>query len=274
MKIKSKPPIPGGVGGYVCINYTNMKVLLSENEIKKLFLETEITMTEIESKKLETEYRIRLIELNRARFDRRNQEVLKNKKWELEGEELCWRPFLSCINMTHRWDITTDATFLCYRKEFVEYIYFKIELLSLNKIDEVITTKFLDDEDRRKRHEIRDTLTPVLIEQMYPFGKLFTGELETRYAVHLKEIHRGMHLNMPYKPGYGIHEWVRNKSLNWGSCTGWDITLDGKIACCRVGYDDYVNFEIELLSDQEMLDKSLITENEFQSKKAEIIGLV
>jgi hypothetical protein len=42
--------------------------------------------------------------------------------------------------------------------------------------------------------------------------------------------------------------------LCWGSSTGWDITRDGKIACCRVNYDDYVNFEIEILSPEQIAE--------------------
>ena len=40
--------------------------------------------------------------------------------------------------------------------------------------------------------------------------------------------------------------------LCWGSSTGWDITRDGKIACCRINYDDYVNFEIEIFSPEQV----------------------
>lgn len=55
-------------------------------------------------------------------------------------------------------------------------------------------------------------------------------------------------MNMKYKPRYGNINWVANQVLCWGSNTGWDITTDGKIACCRINYDDYVNFEIEVLT--------------------------
>jgi hypothetical protein len=75
-----------------------------------------------------------------------------------------------------------------------------------------------------------------------------TGFLEINYGIHLKQIQRGMHMNMRYKPRYGNLNWVANQVLCWGSNTGWDITTDGKIACCRINYDDYVNFEIEVLS--------------------------
>ena len=105
-----------------------------------------------------------------------------------------------------------------------------------------------------------------------------------------------MHMNMPYKPRYGSTGWVANQVLGWGSNIGWDVTLDGKIVCCRVHYDDYINFEVELLSDEEiesyklkyqqsdkslinrlatlteMLDKHLITEVEFQQKKTALLN--
>jgi hypothetical protein len=45
---------------------------------------------------------------------------------------------------------------------------------------------------------------------------------------------------------------MSNQVLCWGSSTGWDLTRDGKIACCRINYDDYVNFEIEILSHEQI----------------------
>ena len=107
-----------------------------------------------------------------------------------------------------------------------------------------------------------------------------------------------MHMNVRHKPRYGTIGWVANQVLAWGSSTGWDITLDGKIACCRVNYDDYINFEIEILSEREieeykskfsksdstlidrlstlktMLDNGLISAEEFNDKKKEIIASV
>ena len=78
---------------------------------------------------------------------------------------------------------------------------------------------------------------------MMPFSKVSCGYLETNFGIHLKQTQRGMHMNMRYKPRYGNINWVANQVLCWGSNTGWDITTDGKIACCRINYDDYVNFE-------------------------------
>jgi hypothetical protein len=77
--------------------------------------------------------------------------------------------------------------------------------------------------------------------------------------------------------------------------TGWGITTDGKIACCRINYDDYLNFEIEVLTPDQikeykkndpnnaddsfkklqvlkkMLDAGLISFQEYAIKKEEII---
>jgi hypothetical protein len=88
---------------------------------------------------------------------------------------------------------------------------------------------------------------------------------------------------------------VANQVLCWGSNTGWDITTDGKIACCRINYDDYVNFEIEALTQDQikeykknepnnaddsfiklqvlkkMLDTGLISFQEYALKKEEIL---
>ncbi len=47
---------------------------------------------------------------------------------------------------------------------------------------------------------------------------------------------------------------MSNTPIQEIAITRWDITLDGKIACCRVNYDDYINFEIEILSESEIED--------------------
>jgi hypothetical protein len=115
------------------------------------------------------------------------------------------------------------------------------------------------------------------------------------YGIHLKQTQRGMHMNMKYKPRYGNINWVANQVLCWGSNTGWDITTDGKIACCRINYDDYVNFEIEVLTQEQiekykskelhnddellkrlkflktMLEEDIITPAEYDKKKTALI---
>ena len=74
-----------------------------------------------------------------------------------------------------------------------------------------------------------------------------------------------------------------------------DITTDGKIACCRINYDDYVNFEIEVLTNEQieaykgqeqmnaddsfkklqvlkkMLDASLISLDEYAVKREHVL---
>ena len=103
---------------------------------------------------------------------------------------------------------------------------------------------------------------------MMPFSKVHTGFLEINYGIHLKQTQRGMHMNMKYKPRYGNMNWVANQLLCWGSNTGWDITTDGKIACCRINYDDYVNFEIEVLT-QEQIEEYKKQANTFPKEIAE-----
>jgi len=44
---------------------------------------------------------------------------------------------------------------------------------------------------------------------------------------------------------------------------------NGKIACCRINYDDYVNFEIDLLTDEEIKQYEIkyLTETSFNIKE-------
>jgi len=107
------------------------------------------------------------------------------------------------------------------------------------------------EEDQTRRMELLSILTRVVIQEMMPFNKLFTGELETKYGVHLAMTQKGEHRHMRYKPQSGTQHWVRGRVLPWGGSVGWDITMDCKIACCRVGYDEYYNFDIEVLNDEQ-----------------------
>ena len=275
-----------------------MTPLQSTSEIVQFFLENDITQPEVEDKKLEITYGIRLIEKSKSRFDERNQLAEQtSKEWSLGNRELAWGSYVTLGGIVRRWDITTDGSIVCYRKTFVDFVYYSVELLSKEEIDSITETKKKEIEEKEQREKIRDILTPVLIQKMYPFAKLESGELEMKYGVHLHQIKRDEHRFMQYKPGYG-NSWVVGKSLNWGSSCGWDITYDGKIACCRIGYDDYVNFEIEILSEkqieeykakytqadkelvnrlatlQEMYNQSLITAEEFESKKQAVLNLI
>ncbi len=86
--------------------------------------------------------------------------------------------------------------------------------------------------------------------------------------------------------------------LCWGSNTGWDITTDGKIACCRINYDDYVNFEIQVVTQDQideyknkhnkesqdsiksletlkrMFEAGLINHNEYEIKRKQILDKI
>ncbi len=249
-----------------------------------------------DASQLATAFGIRLVEYSKSRFDQRNHIASSTgKTWALEAETLAWGSYLTLDGLVSRWDITTDGSMVCHRKTFVDYIFYSVECLSDETIQSIQETKVAEQAEAEKREALKNILTTVLIEKMYPFGKLESGELETQYGVHLKQTDRNAHRFMRYKPG-DQHKWVVNKSLHWGSSTGWDITQDGKVACCRINYDDYVNFDIEILSAdeiesykasaankqlvsrlatlQEMYDQSLIDAEEFASKKQALLNLI
>ena len=275
----------------------NMSTSQAIENIKKIILENQIAYTDIDEKKLEINYNCRLVELYMVKDDIRYQ-IAKDESvtWE-HNNMLAWGSYLTLENVVSRWDITTDGTIVCYRYSYTDFYYYRLEWLNKNEVKKIKEEKKWKEEEKAKRMKIRDILTPVLIQDMYPYGKLKSGELETKYGVHLRQIQRGEHQCMKYKPR-DRNEWMADKVLPWGSCTGWDITRDGKIACCRVNYDDYINFEIDILTQQEineykkkfsatdstlinrlatlkeMLKQSLITEEEFNHKKKDILSQV
>jgi hypothetical protein len=221
---------------------------METNEIIKLFTNGDIVFEDIMTKRIECAYGIQLVQKGKSRFDTRHNNA--NLSW-MVNKELGWGGSLN-DEYPYRWDITSDASVVCYRSNFVEYTFFDLIVLSKEEQDIIIKEKQKAELEALERARIVNILTPVLIHQMMPFSKVHTGFLEINYGIHLKQIQRGMHMNMRYKPRYGNINWVANQVLCWGSNTGWDITIDGKIACCRINYDDYVNFEIEVLSTEQI----------------------
>jgi len=230
---------------------------MDTKKINQLFTNGSIVFEDIISKKLECTYGIQLVQKGESRFDTRHH--FSNLHW-IVNQELGWGGSMS-DDYPFRWDISSDASVVCYRSNFVEYIFFDLIVISKEEQDTIIKEKEIADIEAVERARIVEVLTPVLILQMMPYNKVHTGYLETNYGIHLKQIQRGMHMNMRYKPRYGKINWVANQVLCWGSNTGWDITTDGKIACCRINYDDYVNFEIEVLSPEQI--------NEYKAKELE-----
>lgn len=266
---------------------------MDTNEIIRLFTNGPIDFEDIESKKLECTYGIQLVQKSTSRSDTRHNQ--SDKDW-IVNQVLGWGGSLK-DEYPYRWDITSDASVVCHRSNFVEFLFFDLIVLSKEEQDTIFKEKEKAELEALERARIVDILTPVLIHQMMPFSKVHTGFLEINYGIHLKQIKRGMHMNMRYKPRNGSENWVANQVLCWGSNTGWDITTDGKIACCRINYDDYVNFEIEVLTNEQieeykkknivdptdalkklqvlkkMFDEGLITINEYDLKKEELLKL-
>jgi hypothetical protein len=264
---------------------------MDTNKIIKLFTNGHIVFEDIITKRLECTYGIQLVQKGKSRFDTRHNN--SNLEW-MVNKELGWGGSMK-DDYPYRWDITSDASVVCYRSNFVEYTFFDLIVLSKEEQEAIIKEKESAELEALERARIVDILTPVLIHQMMPFSKVHTGFLEMNYGIHLKQTQRGMHMNMRYKPRYGNINWVANQVLCWGSNTGWDITTDGKIACCRINYDDYVNFEIEVLTQEQiekykskelhnddellkrlkflktMLEEDVITPAEYDKKKIEFL---
>ena len=85
----------------------------------------------------------------------------------------------------YRWDITSDASVVCYRSNFVEYTFFDLIVLSKKEQNTIIEEKQKAELETLERARIVDILTPVLIHQMMPFSKVNTGYLESNYGIHL-----------------------------------------------------------------------------------------
>ena len=266
-------------------------------KLSKIFIEQAYGAPKPDNDELGINHGIRLTQI---------EDPSELKGWYYRSSKADW---LSPQNVTYKtgllefenhpyWDVKKDGSEIMHFCSLNEFHFYKIESITDAEKNMLIEKKNSKEKEKTKREEALDVLTEKLVEQMPSLHYLFTHDLEINYGIHLKEIKRGMHMDMPYKPRYGNVKWVANQVMNWGSCIGWDITVDGKIVCCRVHYDDYINFEVELLTDEErevykmknqqtdkslinllatlteMFDKQLISEMEFQQKKSELIQSV
>ena len=264
---------------------------MQTKEIIDLFINGEIAYEDIASQSLECKYGIKLIQKESSRSNIRVNQT--NKEW-LINKELGWGGSLS-NEFPIRWDVTTDGTMACYRSNFVEHILYDIVLITLEERFDVQKELAIKEAEAIITANVVQTLTKALVQEMMPFSKVSSGFLEITYGIHLKQTQRDEHRFMNFKPRYGKVNWVANNVLCWGSNTGWDITTDGKIACCRINYDDYVNFEIQTLTADQieeyktkfscnssdslkklqvlksMLDAKLISPSEYSIKKSDVL---
>jgi|GEM_PF-1483680 len=274
-----------------------MNYATSLKSITEKVVEGIITSSSLSNDILGSNFGFKIKELSRSRFDRRNSYLKEGIGWHFGNEDLSWGVDFGIGYSKHQIDITTDGKYLCYRYTFVDYIFYEVELLTDEEVEDLKEKIRLDEIERNRIKQLVERLTQVLVNEMYPYSKLFTGELEIKHGIHLKQIQRAEHRFMRYVPQHGKEEWVANRVLCWGSNTGWDITRDGKIACCRVNYDDYINFEIETLTAEqieeykskfggnvdkplvdrlstlkEIFERGLITEEVFMQKKEAILS--
>jgi hypothetical protein len=88
---------------------------------------------------------------------------------------------------------------------------------------------------------------------MMHIQRVFSGEFEVKYGIHFKLVQIAEHQRIRYKPDYPNVEWINSGTLGWGDATsGWSITSDLTIACCRVKYDEYFYFRIEVLNETQI----------------------
>ena len=102
---------------------------MNNDQIVKLFLNGEVKYTDIEKQTLEINFGFKLVQFSKSRFDTRQSQT--NKDWVL-SKELGWGGSLS-DDFPNRWDITSDASTVCYRNNFVEYTFFELVKISLDE---------------------------------------------------------------------------------------------------------------------------------------------
>jgi hypothetical protein len=266
-------------------------------KLKKIFIEEAFGKPTTDNYELGIQHCIRATIIYDPMHQLRSVYQCGEDGW-LRPEELAFENGSLKVDDAPHWDVKVDGTQIMHCWGPMNFDFYNIVELTQDESNLLKEEKIKIDFDKTQRGKALPILKEKLVQKMPSLNYLFTGDLEINHGIHLKEIKRGMHMDMPHKPRYGNTGWVANQVLGWGANIGWDITLDGKFVCCRVHYDDYINFEIEFLNEAEietykakyqqtdkllinrlatlteMLDKKLITKTEYQQKKTEILNQI
>jgi hypothetical protein len=170
----------------------------------------------------------------------------RNKPWLLKKD--CYRDSVTNEYIPTLWNMSADGKHLV--NGFTDF--FDVHPLDEQETRFAQQPGMTEEELTACRRALADTLGDVLIDRRLPFDKIHSGELESRFAVHLHMIQRDRHGNIRYKPHDIGTKWLRNNALAWGDRPGWDITVDGRIACCHHRMGEYYNFLIQPLTDEQV----------------------
>jgi hypothetical protein len=170
----------------------------------------------------------------------------RNKPWVLKKDS--YRDAVTNEYLDTRWNMSADGHHLA--RGFTQF--FDVHPLDEQETRLAQLPGLPEEESRIRRLALAETLGERLIDGRMPFDDIHSGELETRYRVRLHMIQRDRHGNIGFKPQDIGVRWLRNKALSWGDPPGWDITADGRIACCHRQMGEYYNFLIQPLSDEQV----------------------
>jgi hypothetical protein len=193
---------------------------------------------------------IRLVQVYRGVRSPRVNDRWRTKPWKLKGTRYV-DPSSGAVHPT-RWDMTTDGFLLSFCHSSSLYFLFEVQPLDEHQLAWAINPPLSNAEVISQRLDLVIVLGKILVTNNMPMDKLSTGELETKHRVHLRLIQRSTYRQQLHIPPYQANDWLRVRSLSGEVMSGWDITLDGRIACCRVGYEDFYVFLIEPLADEQI----------------------
>ena len=197
--------------------------------------------------------RIRLIEIQMNSSDIRKFSFFNNRQWVIQSELFDGMYNERIFGKNGKWDMTTDGDFLCYRSSLNSFVLYRVEKISDVEIEWLNFSSKKDIDELAVRYKMMPILSELLIQKMMPIQRIFSGEFEIKYGLHFKIIQIAEYQRIRYKPTFNNVEWIKAGSLGWGeTSSGWSITSDLTIACCRAKYDEYFNFSIEVLNDSQI----------------------
>jgi hypothetical protein len=193
---------------------------------------------------------IRLVQIYRGVRHPRMNDLWKSKPWKLKGNRYVDH-VLGKVHPT-RWDMTTDGLLLSFCHSSCLFYLFEVEPLDEHQLAWAINPPMSNAEVISQRLDLVIVLGTVLVKNNMPMDKLSTGELETEHRAHLQLIQRATYRHHLHIPPYKANDWLRDRAVSGEGISEWNITLDGRIAYCRVANEGYHVFLIEPLAEEQV----------------------
>ncbi|MEI7474833.1 MAG: hypothetical protein WCK67_08635 [bacterium] len=176
-------------------------------------------------------------------------EACDQKDWVLNNN-LSWGVDIeNKFRKEDRWDFSLDGNLVCFRNNYLSCQIFEVEWLDLKVIEKYQKMNLYNKITLLIRQQLLKRLCKIIKPgSTYTYYEGFESDFKKEHAINLIIVRRGEFNGggvIRLTPDGESIAWIYNHTLGW-PCS-WDFDSIGNYALCRVEYDDYITFKIEIL---------------------------